>query len=84
MVKYCVIPFDEKAYSKYLEAIVDCRVSYNSYPSNFINKLKMLGDMVYPLTSKQAYGKQTNTYSKPNNSFSNSMNNTLNKMRKKY
>ena len=84
MVKYCVIPFDEKAYSKYLEAIVDCRVSYNSYPSNFINKLKTLGDMVYPLTSKQAYGKQTNTYSKPNNSFSNSMNNTLNKMRKKY
>ena len=84
MVKYCVIPFDEKAYAKYLEAIVDCRVSYNSYPSNFINKLKTLGDMVYPLTSKQAYGKQTNTYSKPNNSFSNSMNNTLNKMRKKY
>ena len=84
MVKYCVIPFDEKAYSKYLEAIVECKVSHNSYPSNFINKLKTLGDMVYPLTSKQSYGRQTNSYSKPNNGFSSSMNNTLNKMKKKY
>ena len=84
MVKYCVIPFDEKAYSKYLEAMVECKVSYSSYPSNFINKLKTLGDMVYPLTSKQAYGKQTNNTAKANNNFSNSMNSTLNKMRKKY
>ena len=84
MVKYCVIPFDEKAYSKYLEAMVECKVSYNSYPSNFINKLKTLGDMVYPLTSKQAYGKQANSTAKTNNNFSNSMNSTLNKMRKKY
>ena len=84
MVKYCVIPFEEKAYSKYLEAIVDCKVSHNSYPSNFINKLKTLGDMVYPLTSKQSYGRQTNSYSKPNNGFSSSMNSTLNKMKKKY
>ena len=84
MVKYCVIPFDEKAYSKYLEAIVECKVSHNSYPSNFINKLKTLGDMVYPLTSKQSYGRQTNSYSKPNNGFSSSMNSTLNKMKKKY
>jgi hypothetical protein len=85
MVKYCIIPFDDKAYSKYLEAMVNCNVSHNSYPSAFINKLKTLGDMVYPLTSKQSYGKQQASvdYGK-NNNFSNSMNSTLNKMKKKY
>ena len=82
MVKYCVIPFDEKAYAKYLEAIVDCKVSHNSYSSAFINQLRKLGDMVYPLTSgKQSY---SNQYNNQRTGFSNNMNSTLNKMRKKF
>ena len=57
MVKYCEIPFDEKAYSKYLESMVNCNVSLSSYSQAFIAKLRILGEMVYPLTSKQSYGK---------------------------
>ncbi len=83
LVKYCEIPFDEKAYAKYLESMVNCSIIVNSYPQGFVQKLKILGDMVYPLTSKQSYGKPNGGFA-ANNSFSNSMNNTLNKMKKTF
>ena len=83
MVKACTLPFEDNAYSKYLEGIVNCNISIKDFSRPFMQKLKVLGDMVYPLTSKQTYGKgQTQTYNP--NAFSNSMNDTLNKMRKKY
>ena len=85
MVKACTIPFEENAYSKYLEGIVNCSISVNGLSRNFMMKLKMLGDMVYPLTSsKQTYGKGPQMPNYTQNAFSNSMNDTLNKMRKKY
>ena len=31
MVKACSIPFDENIYSKYLDGIVNCKVSVNGY-----------------------------------------------------
>ena len=40
--------------------------------------------MVYPLTSKQTYGKGGPMPTYNQNAFSSSMNDTLNKMRKKY
>ena len=83
VVKYCSIPFEEMAYARYLEGMLNCKISISGYSKNFMNKLRMLGDMVYPLTSRQTYA--------PNqgepigrNSFSNSMNDTLSKMRKKF
>lgn len=83
MVKACTIPFEDNAYSKYLEGIVNCNISLNGFSKAFLSKLKVLGDMVYPLTSKQTYGKgQMSNYNQ--NAFSSSMNDTLNKMRKKY
>ena len=83
MVKACTLPFEDNAYSKYLEGIVNCNISLNGFSKMFLSKLKVLGDMVYPLTSKQTYGKgQVPTYNP--NAFSNSMNDTLNKMKKKY
>ncbi len=82
MVKACSIPFEDNAYSKYLDAMVNCNVSLNGYSKAFLSKLRILGDMVYPLVSKQTYGKQTQDYSK--NVFSNNMNNTLRQMKNKY
>lgn len=82
-VKYCSIPFEEMAYSKYLESMLKCKVSINGYSKNFMNKLRNLGDMVYPLTSRQTYSpNKSQAYNQ--GGFSNSMNNTLNKMKKKY
>ena len=83
VVKYCSIPFEEMAYSKYLEAMLNCKVSINGYSKNFMNKLRNLGDMVYPLTSRQTYSSKT-TQNYNQGGFSNSMNNTLNKMKKKF
>ena len=84
-VTYCNIPFDETVYSNYLEAMLNCKVSIGGYPKNFMNKLKNLGEMVYPLTSRQTYsGGFNQNYVQNKGGFSNSMNNTLNKMKKKY
>ena len=84
MVKACSIPFEDNAYSKYLDSMVNCNVSINGYSKTFLNKLKNLGEMVYPLVSKPNYGTtkaspQLN-YGNPN--FSSNMGNTLNKMKK--
>lgn len=84
MVKACTIPFEDNAYSKYLEGIVNCNISLNGFSKAFLSKLKVLGDMVYPLTSKQTYGKGGPMPTYNQNAFSSSMNDTLNKMRKKY
>lgn len=84
MVKACTIPFEDNAYSKYLEGIVNCNISLNGFSKAFLSKLKVLGDMVYPLTSKQTYGKGQQIPNYNQNGFSSSMNDTLNKMRKKY
>ena len=84
MVKACTIPFEEDAYSKYLDGIANCKIEIN-YSKNFTNKLKNLEDMVYPLLGKSTYGgnrpeaAQTD-YGKK--AFSNNMNNTLNQMKK--
>lgn len=82
-VKYCSIPFEEMAYSKYLEGMLNCKVSISGYSKNFMNKLRVLGDMVYPLTSRATYSSNSKQSYTPNN-FSSSMNDTLNKMKKKY
>ena len=83
MVKACSIPFEDNAYSKYLDSMVNCNVSINGYSKTFLNKLKNLGEMVYPLVSKPNYGAKASpqlNYGNPN--FSNNMGNTLNKMKK--
>lgn len=81
-VTYCTIPFEEQVYAKYLEGLVNCEISLNGYSKVFIQKLKELTNMVYPLIgSKQTY-KPVNDYG--NTKFSNDMNNTLNQMKRNY
>ena len=85
-VKACTIPFDENVYAKYLEQTLNCAISISGYNKNFMNSLKILGNMVYPLLSKQTYNASRNTFEASNygNKFSNQMNDTLNQMKNKY
>ncbi len=83
-IRACSIPFDENVYSKYLEEIVNCQISINGYNKNFMNSLKMLGNMVYPLLSKQTYSSRNSAEANYGNNFSTEMNNTLNQMKNKY
>ena len=63
--------------------MVNCNVSLNGYSKAFLSKLRILGDMVYPLTSKQTYSNISQNYNSKN-TFSKSMNNTLNQMKNKF
>lgn len=83
-VKYCTIPFEEQTYAKYLDGIINCKISLNGYSRNLMTALNTLGDMVYPLVGNNM---RKNTYSTTYNSennFSASINSTLNKMKNNY
>jgi len=81
-VTYCNIPFEEQTYARYLEGLVNCKISLKGYSKEFLNSLNELGNLVYPLIgSKQAY-KPNTSYESGN--FSNNMNNTLDQMKKRY
>ena len=84
LVKACTIPYDENAYSKYLDGIVNCKVSISGYSKNFISKLKVLAEMVYPRVPQSTYEPNKRNANFGNNKFSSDMNNTLEQMRKKY
>ena len=80
-VKYCTIPFEEDAYSRYLEGVMDCEITISGYSRMFNTKLKELANMVYPLLGNKY--KPMGDYSS-NNKFSTNMNSTLEQMRSKY
>ena len=89
MVKACTIPFEDAVYAKYLDSIATCSISLKGYSNAFMNKLKALGNMVYPLVSKTTYGgSPSKNASQPSGfgkkGFSNDINNTLNQMKRKY
>ena len=82
LIKYAVVPFEEEVYIRYLEALINCDISLKGYSKGFIQSLKQLSSMIYPLVS----GKGTYKPTKPKYSdgFSASMNNTLDQMKKNY
>ena len=84
MVKACSIPFEDNAYSKYLDSMVNCNVSINGYSKTFLSKLKNLGEMVYPLVGKPTYNAKpaSSQLNYENTNFSGDMGKTLNKMKK--
>ena len=85
-VKYTTIPFDQQAYSKYLDGLVDCKISLRGYSKNMIQSFNKLGNMVLPLISntRPSKEKSNNKYNNYNSNFSNNTSDTLNKMKKKY
>ena len=87
-VPYSVIPFDIQVYSKYLEGLVNCNISFSGYSKEFLASLKKLANMVYPLVGNTMNNKAKYNNPKYNkyatNTFSNDMNSTLDKMKRNY
>lgn len=91
IVKCCSIPFEEQTYSKYLEGLVNCKISLNGYTKQFMQALKELTNMVYPLLNSKTIkpNKKQKEANRPVNSydaakFSQGINDTLNQMKKNY
>ena len=84
--KYCTIPFEITTYAKYLEGLVNCKISLNGYSKEFLQSLRTLENMVYPLmeptTASNRGTKTNNSYERTR--FSNEMNDTLNQMKKNF
>ena len=83
-VKYTIIPFDQQAYTKYLDSLVDCKFSLRGYSKNMLQSLNKLGNMVFPLINNKPVKEKNNKYNNYNSNFSTGTSNTLNKMKKKY
>ncbi len=83
-VPYCTIPFEEQAYSRYLEGLINCKISLSGYSKNFMQAFEKLANMVYPLIGNGKptnYGGYNNYAGGQTSNFSNGMNDTLNKMK---
>ena len=59
-VKYTTIPFDQQAYCKYLDGLVDCKISLRGYSKNMIQSFNKLGNMVFPLISNKPSKEKSN------------------------
>lgn len=87
LIKYCSIPFEEQTYSRYLEGLVECKISLKGYSKKFLMYLSKLGNMVYPLINnmpQKPMSNYNNVYRNNESKFTNQMNETLNKMKNKY
>ncbi len=87
LIKYITIPFEEEIYTKYLEGIINCDINLKGYSKTFMQVLRAIGNMIYPLVSgKGTYRPPTvgeNNQSQVG-TFSPSMNETLNQMKRKF
>lgn len=52
-IRYAVIPFEMQTYSKYLEGLINCSITTSGYSKDFINALRKLANMVYPLVANE-------------------------------
>ena len=86
LIKHISIPFEEDIYAKYLEGIINCEITLKGYSKNFMQILKELANMVYPLISGRgtSYRPPMVNTNQTNSTFSPSMNNTLDQMKRKF
>ena len=86
LIKHISIPFEEDIYTKYLEGIINCEITLKGYSKNFMQILKELANMVYPLISGRgtSYRPLMVNTNQTNNTFSPSMNNTLDQMKRRF
>jgi len=86
LIKYITIPFEEEIYIKYLEGIINCDINLKGYSKTFMQVLKALGNMIYPLVSGQGTYRPPTVGggNNPSNVFSPSMNDTLNQMKRNF
>ena len=87
-IKFVTIPLENQVYVKYLEGLVNCKITTNGYSKYFISSLNKLADMVYPTINGKKAKNNYNDYSNQNknfeNTFSKNTSSVLNKMKKKY
>lgn len=79
-----VIPFDQKAYLRYLDGLVTCDISLKGYSKEFIQCLKKLASMIYEGQGTKKSGKYIPPSVRNNSGFSPRVNNTLNQMKQNY
>ena len=48
-IKYTTVPFEIQTYVKYLDALVNCKISSKGYSKNFTTSMKNLSEIVYPI-----------------------------------
>ena len=84
MAKYITIPFEEETYTKYLEGLINCEISLRGYSKMFMQNLRQLGNMIYPLTAPKGKYTPPALGNSGNGAFSASMNNTLDQMKRNY
>ena len=82
-IRYVSIPFEEEIYTKYLENIIECNITLKGYSKIFMQTLKELANMVYPLTSTYRPPTSNGGYGR-NSTFAPNINNTLNQMKNNY
>lgn len=84
-IKYVSIPFEEETYIRYLESIIECEISLKGYSKMFVQTLRELGNMVYPIVTSVSRNNRNyqppSVYKNGKENFSSSMNSTLDKMR---
>ena len=84
LIKYISIPFDEEVYVKYLENIINCEIDLKGYTKQFMQILKELANMIYPLVSGNSTYRPPSVNTQNNRTFSPQMNNTLDQMKRKF
>ena len=87
-IKYVSIPFEEETYIRYLEGIIECEVSLKGYSKMFLQTLRELGNMIYPVVATAPRNNRNyqppSTQGRVGGNFSSSMNNTLDRMKRNY
>lgn len=84
LVKYITIPFEEETYVKYLQGLINCEISLKGYSKIFIQNLRQLSNMIYPVPANKGKYRPPTLENTSNGTFSNSMNNTLDQMKRNY
>lgn len=52
-IGYLTIPFEERNYSKYLDELVECKLTIRGYSKSLINSFNKLAKIVYPMNNKK-------------------------------
>ena len=85
LIKYVSIPLDEEVYVQYLQSIIECNITLKGYSKVFMQTLKELGNMIYPVVNNRKAAYQPPSVNNSNNNvFSPNMNNTLDQMKRRY
>ena len=84
LIKYVSIPLDEEVYVQYLQSIIECNISLKGYSKVFMQTLKELGNMIYPVVNNKRGYQPPSVNNPSSNVFSPNMNNTLDQMKRRY